>query len=286
MEFEWSETTSRTLHYPAIAPGDYRLELQAVDPTRRCSRLLSPCVLPFGLLVANAGDVPSALPRLLCGIHRLVALAGAPECSIASASCDNWSRNEPRELEAEKAELMAAREALSHQATRDALPGIWNRSAIIDILIREMDRSRRTGVPLAVVLADIDHFKQVNDTLGHLAGDSIPARCRQPHASPHPALRLHRSLWREEFLLVMPGLAVTDPAWPPQSGAAGDLGMSRSEFEDESVPVGTSSFGAAWYGPDTKVVEDLIRRVATKLSYRAKAEGRNRILFYEEQDPS
>jgi diguanylate cyclase (GGDEF)-like protein len=188
-----------------------------------------------------------------------------------------------RELEAEKAELMATREALSHQATRDALTGIWNRSAIIDILIREMDRSRRTGVPLAVVLADIDHFKQVNDTLGHLAGDSIlrDAAIRMlHHIRPYDFIGRYGG---EEFLLVMPGLAVNDP-----HGRLNQVRLAIShepfQFEDESVPV-TSSFGAAWYGPDTKVVEDLIRR-ADEALYRAKAEGRNRVLFYEEQDPS
>lgn len=178
---------------------------------------------------------------------------------------------------------MAAREALSHQATRDALTGIWNRSAIIDILIREMDRSRRTGVPLAVVLADIDHFKQVNDTLGHLAGDSIlrdAANRMLHHIRPYDFIGRYGG---EEFLLVMPGVAVNDP-----HGRLNQVRLAIStepfRFEDHSVPV-TSSFGAAWYGQGVTVVEDLIRR-ADEALYRAKAEGRNRVLFYEEEDPS
>ncbi|HMF63339.1 MAG TPA: diguanylate cyclase, partial [Edaphobacter sp.] len=186
-----------------------------------------------------------------------------------------------RELEAEKAELVATREALSHQATRDALTGIWNRSAIIDILIREMDRSRRTETPLAVVLADIDHFKQVNDTLGHLAGDTIlrDAAWRMLHnIRPYDFIGRYGG---EEFLLVLPGLPVNDP-----HGRLNQLRLAIStesfHFEDHAVPV-TSSFGAAWYGPGTKVVEDLIRR-ADEALYRAKAEGRNRIVFYKEAD--
>jgi len=282
MEFEWSETTSRTLHYPAIAPGDYRLELQAVDPDQE---MQSP-VISLRFTIRPPWWRTRAMYLLLC----LVSFA-------ASIVLWRWRERRmlyrqrvlrqlvaqrTRELEAEKAELMAAREALSHQATRDALTGIWNRSAIIDILIREMDRSRRTGVPLAVVLADIDHFKQVNDTLGHLAGDSIlrdAANRMLHHIRPYDFIGRYGG---EEFLLVMPGLAVNDP-----HGRLNQVRLAIShepfQFEDESVPV-TSSFGAAWYGPDTKVVEDLIRR-ADEALYRAKAEGRNRILFFEEQDP-
>jgi diguanylate cyclase (GGDEF)-like protein len=281
MEFEWSETTSRTLHYPAIAPGDYRLELQAVDPDQGVQ---SP-VISLRFTIRPPWWRTRAMYLLLC----LVSFA-------ASIVLWRWRERRllhrqrilrqlvaqrTRELEAEKAELMATREALSHQATRDALTGIWNRSAIIDILIREMDRSRRTGVPLAVVLADVDHFKQVNDTLGHLAGDSIlrdAANRMLHHIRPYDFIGRYGG---EEFLLVMPGLAVNDP-----HGRLNQVRLAIShepfQFEDQPVPV-TSSFGAAWYGPDTKVVEDLIRR-ADEALYRAKAEGRNRVLFYEEEE--
>ena len=281
MEFDWSETTSHSLHYPVVAPGDYRFELQAVDPDQqKQSQIIS---LRFTI---RPPWWRTRAMYLLLGILSF----------IASVFFWHWRERRllhrqrilrqlvaqrTRELEAEKAELVATREALSHQATRDALTGIWNRSAIIDILIREMDRSRRTETPLAVVLADIDHFKQVNDTLGHLAGDTIlrDAAWRMLHnIRPYDFIGRYGG---EEFLLVLPGLPVNDP-----HGRLNQLRLAISSepfrFEDHTVPV-TSSFGAAWYGPGTKVVEDLIRR-ADEALYRAKAEGRNRIVFYKEAD--
>src|SRR5580704_1147440 len=70
-----------------------------------------------------------------------------------------------------QSELMATREALRVQATHDSLTGLPNRGAILDILQTELSRASRESRPLAVVMADIDRFKQINDTRGHQAGD-------------------------------------------------------------------------------------------------------------------
>lgn len=280
MEFDWSETSSRTLHYPAVAPGDYRFELQAVDPDQmKQSRTLS---LSFTI---RPPWWRTRAMYLLLGILSFV----------ASIVIWHWRERRllerqkmlrrlvaqrTRELEAEKAELVATREALSHQATRDALTGIWNRPAIIDILIREMERARRSGNTLAVVLADIDHFKQINDTLGHLAGDAI---LRDVSHRMLENIRPYDFLGRyggEEFLLVMPGLPLREPHVRLDHLLEAISGRPF-HFEDKAVPV-TSSFGVAWYDrTSTVVVEDLIRR-ADEALYSAKANGRNRVVFYDE----
>ncbi|HEX9225018.1 MAG TPA: response regulator, partial [Candidatus Acidoferrales bacterium] len=70
-------------------------------------------------------------------------------------------------------ELVAAREEMQVKATHDALTGLWNRSAILDMLQRDIARARREGGSVGVLLCDIDHFKSINDTHEHAVGDEV-----------------------------------------------------------------------------------------------------------------
>ena len=90
-------------------------------------------------------------------------------------------------------ELVEAREALRDQATRDGLTGLWNRTAIFDILQNELARSGRSGEPLIVLMADLDGFKPVNDRFGHMAGDAV---LRQVAARMRAAVRRYDAVGR------------------------------------------------------------------------------------------
>ncbi len=113
------------------------------------------------------------------------------------------------QLQQEKQALAEAREELQIQATHDSLTGLWNRAAILEHLQREATRAVREGSVLSVIMADLDHFKQVNDSYGHLCGDRV---LRDSAQRLQVCLRRYDFIGRyggEEFLILMPGC---DPA--------------------------------------------------------------------------
>lgn len=164
-----------------------------------------------------------------------------------------------------------------HQLSRtDALTGCLNRRAIDERLPSEVERAQRYGRPLAVVFADVDHFKQINDSLGHAAGDEVLCQVAQ---SCRAALR-NEVDWLarfggEEFLIVLPetGLeaAVAIAERLRQAIAATPVAAGGGE----TVPL-TASFGAAQYRLGESV-QDLLARADERL-YQAKTEGRNRVV--------
>jgi len=101
-------------------------------------------------------------------------------------------------------DLISARDALQFQATHDALTGILNHAAILNVVSREMARARRERASVGVIMADIDHFKLVNDNYGHLTGDAILHGIALRMTG---LLRAYDSLGRfggEEFLVLTP----------------------------------------------------------------------------------
>ena len=102
-------------------------------------------------------------------------------------------------------ELIRAQSALLVQATHDPLTGLFNRGAILKILEREIDRAHRQGSSVGVMLIDLDHFKNINDTLGHQAGDKVLQEAARLMLE---STRSYDSIGRyggEEFLVVAPG---------------------------------------------------------------------------------
>jgi len=172
-------------------------------------------------------------------------------------------------------ELIAAREALRLQAAHDGLTGLLNRAAILDILERELARTSREGTTLAILMADLDGFKLINDTYGHQAGDAV---LREVAQRMRASLRSYDAIGRyggEEFLIVLPGCDVSQ-AMEVAERVRASLSGHAVDIPQGGISV-TSSLGVATSGDAVEVDMDSLIQAADKALYRAKHRGRNRV---------
>ena len=176
--------------------------------------------------------------------------------------------------------LIAAREELLFRATHDELTGLVNRRVAYEAIVREHSRHTREGGSFAVILLDLDHFKTVNDTHGHLAGDVVLKEVARRMAG---CLRPYDTVGRyggEEFVVVAPSC--------DRSGAAvvanrilKALGSVPFETAQASLTL-TVSCGIAISVAHQPIDPQTLLRLADEALYRAKAAGRNRAEFATE----
>ena len=155
----------------------------------------------------------------------------------------------------------------------DRLTGLNNRLKLDEVLAREIEQSALRGLPCSIVLLDIDYFKHVNDTFGHLVGDIVLQDVARMLAQ---GVRMYDTVGRwggEEFLMILPG-ADTDAA----AAVAERVREIIASHRFESVDRLTASFGVATTRGEMSIVE-LVVSVDDAL-YRAKNEGRNRVARY------
>jgi two-component system, cell cycle response regulator len=174
--------------------------------------------------------------------------------------------------------LRAANQRNRILSITDALTGAYNRRYLMEQLPRELERCRRYGYPLSVLMCDVDHFKKINDARGHAAGDEV---LQQFAARAQKTLRTN-SDWvarygGEEFLVILPdtdhkgAMAVAEKirlaiAATPFSTRAGDTPLTAS--------FGVASTGPS--GPDILLKVDVLIKCADECLYRSKEAGRDR----------
>ncbi|WP_101925806.1 sensor domain-containing diguanylate cyclase [Luteimonas rhizosphaerae] len=168
------------------------------------------------------------------------------------------------------------RETLRTQSLRDPLTGLFNRRYLEENLSRELQRCERRGLPLSVLMLDVDHFKRFNDSHGHAAGDALLSQVGRLIQSRVRSEDIACRYGGEEFTVVMPEMDA--------EGACQRADEIRTAIETATVlhlrqtlgPV-TISIGIATYPHDGATAE-LLQQMADATLYRAKAEGRNRVL--------
>jgi two-component system cell cycle response regulator len=174
--------------------------------------------------------------------------------------------------------LVEAREEMRFKASHDALTSLWNRGVILELLDKDLDRSRREHSLLSVLLCDVDHFKQVNDEHGHPVGDEV---LQQMAKRLLKALRSYDSVGRyggEEFMVLLTGCDATrarERAEQIREGVASHSFITSRGPLSLTVSIGVLS-SSEW--PKSLTGIELLKKVDEAL-YAAKAAGRNRVVL-------
>jgi len=273
LDDEWSATAAAEVTYPALSPGHYRYEIMAQNDDLQIQS--APAFVEFEILPPWwRSTVFYGACLLLLGMAAVLFYRWRVRAlRLNQARLEELVQVRTRELE-------SSREQMRELALKDGLTGVWNRRALTDLLQTELARALRQGEPLTLVMADADHFKRVNDTFGHLAGDEILKELARRFVAVTRAYDTVGRYGGEEFIIVLPGL---------QSNRMEDRARIEAFHRivsDTPMDIGgelrislTCSFGVAGVDAAMQVsVEELIAR-ADKALYRAKELGRDQIEY-------
>jgi len=272
-EQQWSVTAAPEVRYAALPGGDYRFEYQAINgasgETSPLGHATFTILPPWWRSYPFYGLCVAAILSGFLAVHRYRLRA----MTLRQIELAVMVQERTRELE-------QSQEALRMRALKDGLTKAWNRSAMMELLEREIEKCRRTGECFVLVLLDLDFFKRVNDTHGHLAGDAVLVEVARRLAV---AMRPYDAVGRyggEEFMVLLPGLTLPD--------GAHRIEAIRHEVRTLPVDIGggqllpvTASFGAAAFTPAHQLPATELLRVADEALYASKHAGRDCISYAE-----
>ncbi len=264
---DWVETSGREARYPNPPSGRLVFEVSAIDPMHRLDSPPARLVIKMRPPWWNTWPVYVAAALLVIGTLALLWRARVGYLMVRQRQLEALVRDRTREIE-------QARLILFKQATYDALTGLLNRSAVLEQLRLAMEQAGSNQTPLVLALLDLDHFKCINDSFGHLAGDAVLGEVgRRLLASTRESDQAGR-YGGEEFLLVLPGLR--QGTFERMEALREAVFAEPIPFEDGMIRM-TCSMGVTWMQAGDDVVS-MIRR-ADALLYAAKRDGRDRIVF-------
>jgi diguanylate cyclase (GGDEF)-like protein len=267
----WSRLESERV--PILAVLSWRMEgLHGIDVCRKL-RLQPDLPTAYVLLVSARKDGEDLLEGLNAGADDFLF---APLDAVEARA---RVRTGARIVEIEQA-LKASQDALRVQSTRDAVTGSWNHAAILEMLSKERERARRKSGSVGVVLADLDEFRKVNESLGHPVGDEV---LREAARRLNSSVRPYDAVGRfggEEFLIVLPG---SDGLGALTVAERIREAFARRPVHTSAGPVLlTLSLGVAAEGGEAPGNEVGLLRAADSALKRAKQGGRNRAALSDE----
>jgi diguanylate cyclase (GGDEF)-like protein len=180
-----------------------------------------------------------------------------------------------QQIEAQRNQLLLDEEKLRELSVRDSLTGLFNRRYMEETFEREMQRARRKQMPLAVIMADIDGFKAINDNFGHVLGDNALVRVAAFLAKSIRVSDVACRYGGDEFCLILPECS---PEEGIRRANALRVEVEKLRFNPEEAGIEriTMSFGVASF-PEDGLTREALLCAADSALYSAKRAGRNRV---------
>lgn len=276
VESEWVETAESSVRYARLAPGNYLFQAETMDESGDLVSSVSEVAFRIAPRWWQSSILRLAL-ALLAGIGVMLIWRGRIQLLMGQKhQLEKAVQTRTVALEQEKSELLRTHEKMRRFVERDDLTGLWNHRIIIERLRQEVDRSQRDRSPLTVILVDLDHFKDINDTFGHPAGDAVLKEIANIFQR---SVRNYDSVGRyggEEFMLILPGSSFVGARLRSEQLRMA-VQAARILHGETSIQL-TASFGvASGFPPD----HDAIVLAADTALYRAKNSGRNCVVATE-----
>jgi diguanylate cyclase (GGDEF)-like protein len=180
-----------------------------------------------------------------------------------------------QDLQEKYAEIQLLQDKLREQAIRDPLTELYNRRYMEDTIERELAKAERENNPLSAIILDLDHFKSINDTYGHEAGDAVLKSLAQFLSAEARKTDIICRYGGEEFVVIMPGAGLEAAVERVEAWRL-SFQEIRIPYQDEVLKC-TFSAGVASFPSSGRTVKTLFS-AADKALYTAKQKGRNRVM--------